>query len=80
MFRYLFFIIFVASFSFAKEHKEPQFHYQECVKITAGFYKGCNGKASFYDEEYDRYEVEGKCKGDSFNVNVDGYNLARCDK
>jgi len=45
---------------------EPDFHYQDCVRIVSGFYKGCKGKVDRLEAEDPadvQYRIDLFCKG-----------------
>lgn len=56
--------------------EETKFHYNECVTVVKGFYKGCTGRVTEYFYE-DTYQVELKCplaKDVKYDI-VKGYEL-----
>ena len=52
------FILFLPIFCFASE---PKFHFEDCVKVTKGFYQGCKGRITGLSDP-DKYYVTGECK------------------
>lgn len=67
--RYVFIMLFVALCALAGE---PKFHYQDCVTVTSGFYRGCYGRVRAVDrlistQNVTAYDVSLTCK---YNTNT----------
>ena len=53
---------------------EPRFHFMDCVKVTKGFYEGCKGNVTDYNNGY--YHISSDdCKGKSFFDSLPEYSL-----
>lgn len=46
---------------------EPKFHYQDCVSVTSGFYRGCHGRVNSYVQidGKEQYEINLTCRNNS---------------
>jgi hypothetical protein len=58
--------------------KQPKLHYDDCVKVTSGFYKDCVGLVKGVyspDSGSTTYEVNLTCKADATVQDIEENNL-----
>lgn len=59
----------------------PKFTFNECVKVTQGFYKDCKGRLQDWDESSLTYRVRlDACNGSNAIAQIEEFSLVRCEK